>query len=71
MQNWILNKELSQDERKGLSSHNDLLAHLLFHRGVKDEDAAERFLKPNFERDLHDPFLVLNMEKAVERILLA
>ncbi len=71
MQNWILNKELSGNERESLAPHSDLLAHLLFHRGVKNQDEAERFLQPNFERDLHDPFLMLNMWKVVDRILLA
>jgi single-stranded-DNA-specific exonuclease len=50
--------------------HDDLLADLLHARGVSAE-AAENFLSPDFERDSHDPFLLPDMEKAVERILLA
>ena len=51
-------------------SHEDLIADLLNARGV-EEEAQERFLKPDFERDSHDPFLLPDMEKAVERVLRA
>ena len=71
MQNWILRGELSEGEEKRLASYSGLLRHLLFHRGVKDEAGAEKFLNPNYETDFHDPFLILNMRKAVERILSA
>lgn len=51
-------------------SHEDLISDLLNARGVKEE-AQEHFLKPDFERDSHDPFLLPDMEKAVERVLRA
>ncbi len=44
---------------------------LLERRGIFDLKAQERFLFPNYERDTHDPFLILNMERAVLRILSA
>lgn len=44
---------------------------LLEKRGVTNPEAQERFLFPDYERDTHDPFLILNMERAVERILAA
>lgn len=37
-------------------------------RGYTDKVARERFLFPNFDRDLHDPFLFLQMNRVVERI---
>ncbi len=71
MQRWILKEELSEEAKKELASYGELLGHLLFHRGIKTADEAERFLKPNYERDLHDPFLILNMERVVDRIIRA
>ena len=42
-------------------------ARLLFSRGIKDEDSLSRFLAPSLD-DLHDPYLLHDMDKAVERI---
>ncbi|MGX7073275.1 single-stranded-DNA-specific exonuclease RecJ [Falseniella ignava] len=43
------------------------VARLLFERGIQDEARLKRFLTPSLE-DLHDPYLLHDMEKAVERI---
>ena len=43
------------------------VARLLFERGIKDETSLKKFLEPSLE-DLHDPYLLHDMEKAVERI---
>lgn len=52
-----------------------VLAQLLYNRGVLTESAApedlERFLNPRWQDGLHDPFLMADMEPAVERILYA
>ena len=42
-------------------------ARLLFSRGIKDEDSLSRFLAPSLD-DLHDPYLLHDMDKAVDRI---
>ena len=44
-----------------------ILAELLLKRGVSTPDEAKKFLNPNL-KDLHDPFLLPDMEKAVKRI---
>lgn len=54
-----------------LSSYPDLVQTLLKKRGITNAADAEHFLYPDFERDVRDPFGILNMEKAVERILRA
>lgn len=50
---------------------SDLLRQLLVQRGLTDQLAVEKFLTPDYERDLHDPFLMLDMTRAVERIIAA
>lgn len=46
---------------------NPFLASILIQRGIKTFDEAKHFFRPSLA-DLHDPFLMLNMHKAVERI---
>lgn len=49
----------------------DLIDQLLYNRGVfdkKDDKLAELFFYPDFQKDLPDPFLMKNLEKAVLRI---
>ncbi len=43
------------------------IATLLVQRGITSFDAAKRFFRPTLE-DLHDPFLMKDMDKAVARI---
>ena len=43
----------------------------LYHRGVKTRAEAEKFLTPNYDEDIGDPFLILNMKKAASRIVAA
>ena len=43
------------------------VARLLFERGIQDQESLKKFLEPSLE-DLHDPYLLHDMEKAVERI---
>ena len=44
-----------------------ILAQLLVQRGVNTFDEAKHFFRPSLS-DLHDPFLMKDMDKAVERI---
>lgn len=45
-----------------------LIARVLVNRGIVEPDAAARFLSPTLA-DLHDPFLLLGMEKTVTRLV--
>ena len=58
-------KEIS--ERYNL---NKLLSTILVNRNITQEEEVRLFLKPT-RGDFHNPFLMQDMEKAVERILIA
>lgn len=51
-----------------MQKYGELLRTLLEKRGITDEAQAEIFLNPSYERDLHDPFLMKDMEKACMRL---
>ncbi len=55
--------------KKELSEYSSLMQKLLFARGIETAKQAYEFLNPDYERDINDPFLILNMERAVLRIL--
>ena len=51
-----------------LNSHSPLTTRLLVNRGITTEEQALKFLKPNYDNDMNDPFLMHDMERAVVRI---
>lgn len=69
---WILQQPPDKNLVPSLSETlgiDQTLASLLVQRGVTDYDSAKQFFRPKIE-DLHDPFLMKDMQKAVDRILL-
>src|ERR1043166_5784375 len=55
------------DKLAGLLNGNKIIAALLLQRGISSFDEAKKFFRPSLN-DLHDPFLMKDMDKAVERI---
>lgn len=49
----------------------DIISHLLNLRGIVTQEEQERFMSPDWERDIYDPYIFKNMEKAVERLFRA
>ena len=47
-----------------------LLCELLVQRGIQDYDASKHFFRPSLDH-LHDPWIMKDMRKAVDRIQLA
>ena len=46
---------------------NLVLANILVQRGITSFDEAKQFFRPSLN-DLHDPFLMKDMDKAIERL---
>jgi single-stranded-DNA-specific exonuclease len=68
--NWKPAKQPAKKEVKALikdTGLTELVARILVQRGVTTLENAEDFLKPKLE-DLHDPELMLNMDKAIGRL---
>jgi single-stranded-DNA-specific exonuclease len=67
--NWFFlqpNEAIVQSLQEELKIPNSI-CRLLVLRGVKNKEEAERFFNPSLEQ-LHDPFLMKDMDIAVERI---
>ena len=67
---WIINKNIDKQVVSDLSnalSIDENLATLLVQRGITNYDEAKDFFRPSLDH-LHDPFLMKDMDKAVERI---
>ena len=64
-----------QDEAKTLALHealkiNQTLCGILVQRGIDDFNKAKQYFRPQLS-DLHSPWLMKDMQKAVDRIMLA
>ena len=62
---------ISEAARNALSAYDPLLQQLLVNRGIIESDVAYKFLNPDYETQLHDPFLLTDMARAVDRVLTA
>lgn len=67
---WLLSDNLPEESLKDLSTSlniNGNLVRLLLMRGITTFDVAKDFFRPSLSQ-LHDPFLMKGMEKAVNRL---
>ena len=67
---WELEKEQDKTKIKTLQDQlnvSKLVSVLLLNRGIDTFDKAKNFFRPSLT-DLHDPFLMQDMQKAVDRI---
>ncbi|MDD4108789.1 MAG: single-stranded-DNA-specific exonuclease RecJ, partial [Prolixibacteraceae bacterium] len=70
---WTLKKQGGLNEIKHLSAAlnvNITIARLLVQRGITTYNEAKAFFRPRLS-DLHDPFLMKDMDKAVNRLEMA
>jgi len=67
---WTLKPKPSEEKIETLATAlgvNNIIASLLLQRGIETFEQAKKFFRPSLE-DLHDPYSMKDMEKAVERI---
>ncbi len=70
---WTIKAKPEQNDIDTLADElgvDDLVAQLLIQRGIDSYEKAKKFFRPQLS-DLHDPFLMKDMDLAVERIEIA
>ena len=68
---WLLPQPLSPQLQADVSQYHPAILQLLANRGLTTPDEQTAFFNPEYERDLHDPFLFRDARRAAERILQA
>ncbi len=68
---WKVAEPISEEFRNKFPEIDPVILQLLANRGVKTQEQIDEFLYPDYGPDIHDPFLFLDMEKAVERVFRA
>jgi len=67
---WLIkdasNKEIVKQLQKDLNV-SEIISEMLVHRGIESYEEAEKFFNPSLD-ELHDPFLMKDMDKAVARV---
>jgi single-stranded-DNA-specific exonuclease len=67
---WNIQSKPEKQKVKDLQNAlqvNEIIATLLLQRGIETYEAARLFFRPSLD-DLHDPYLMKDMDKAVNRI---
>ncbi len=70
---WVLKPQGDADAVTRLAAElriNRILVNLLVQRGITTYEEARRFFRPSLDM-LHDPFLMKDMDKAIDRINMA
>lgn len=70
---WNLKSKPQKEKVQALQNAlqvDEIVATLLVQRGIETFEQAKQFFRPSLE-DLHDPYLMMDMDKAVNRIELA
>lgn len=68
---WLIRRKYTKDFEKKFPEFSPIVLQLLWDRGLRDQTKIDEFFNPDYESDLHDPFLMKDMDKAVARILAA
>lgn len=68
---WQVQPIVPDEFKQRFPELHPVVAQLLYQRGLITQEAIDEFLNPDYEQDLHDPFLFRDMQKAVDRIFTA
>ena len=65
---WLINKKYPVKFGKKFPEFTEVVLQLLWDRNLKTQEQIDEFFNPDYETDLHDPYLMKDMKKTVKRI---
>ncbi len=65
---WLINEKYPVEFGKRFPEFTPVVLQLLWDRNLKTQEQIDEFFNPDYETDLHDPYLMKDMKKAVKRI---
>ena len=65
---WEVLPSISKAFKNKFPEMNPVILQLLTNRGIKTQKKIDEFLQPDYSQDIHDPYLLKDMKKAVKRI---
>lgn len=68
---WRLKEKAPESFFKKFPEYSETVSQLLFSRGLKSQEEIDEFFSPDYDEDLHDPFLMRGMKETVERVIQA
>lgn len=68
---WQIKPKAPKEFIDKFPEFSPLIVQLLYDRGLKTQEQIDEFFNSDYEQDIHDPFLLKDMDKAVKRTLKA
>ncbi len=68
---WLINNKYPEKFAKEFPELSPIVLQLLWDREIKNQVLVDEFFNPDYQQDIHDPFLLKDMERAVKRIFKA
>ena len=68
---WKINTPVPKEFLEKFPEYSRLTLQLLWDRNLKTQKAIDEFFNPDYDEDLHNPFLLKDIKKALKRIEIA
>jgi single-stranded-DNA-specific exonuclease len=65
---WKINKKAPKEFFNKFPEYSKLTLQLLWDRGLRNQKSIDEFFSPDYDQDLHDPFLLKDVKLAIKRI---
>jgi len=65
---WRLKSPCPKEFIENFPAYSGIVLQLLYDRGLDTQEKIDEFFNPDYSQGIHDPFLFLDMQKAVTRI---